>query len=156
MFLVNLALAALYMALMHSTAFLTFLVGFVIGFVIVWFYGKASGTDTYPGRMAGLLLFFAYFIKILIKANLQVAWEIITPSLHMTPRIVKYPVRGMSEPEITWLANAITLTPGTLSMDLDEKGEHLYIHCMYAQDRDEAIAALDELREELLRGVFGR
>lgn len=154
-FLINLVLAALYMALTGDTSFLSFVVGFVIGFLIVWFAGKTSGHDTYPGRMLGLLWFAGYFVKILIKANFDVAWEIITPGMHMTPRMIKYPVHGMNAVQVTWLANAITLTPGTLTTDIDDAGEHLYIHCMYAQDRDKAVADLDELRDKLLRGVFG-
>ena len=74
----------------------------------------------------------------------------------MHPRIIRYPVTGLSHTQMTTLASAITLTPGTLSADVDEAGQTLYIHCMYAHDRDAAVADLDELRDRLMREVFGR
>ena len=84
------------------------------------------------------------------------AWEIVTPGLRMTPRIIRYDVADLTPVEVTTLANAITLTPGTLTMDVDERGDTLYIHCMYADDRDAAVAELDDLRRRLMEGVFGR
>ena len=93
-------------------------------------------------------------MTILVKANLEVAWEIITPGFGMEPRILRYSVAGLSDVEVTTLANAITLTPGTLSADLSEDGETLFIHAMYARDRDQALAAVDQLRHWLLREVF--
>ena len=61
---------------------------------------------------------------------------------------------GLTDVEVTTLANAITLTPGTLSADLSPDGETLFIHAMYAEDTDEALAAVDQLRYALLREVF--
>ncbi|MEM6505352.1 MAG: Na+/H+ antiporter subunit E, partial [Planctomycetota bacterium] len=52
------------------------------------------------------------------------------------------------------LANAITLTPGTLSADINDAGDTLYIHAMYAEAKKDATRDLDELRDKLLRLVF--
>ena len=59
----------------------------------------------------------------------------VTPGLSMTPRIIRYPVSGLSPIELTTLANAISLTPGTLSIDVSPDDEWLYVHAMYAEDR---------------------
>lgn len=153
-FMLNLLLAVVYVALLGEVAFFDFAIGFVIGFVIVSLINRTRDSVSYPGRCLALLRFAGYFLVILTKANLQVAWEIITPGFTFKPRIVRYPVDDLNDIEITTLANAITLTPGTLSADVDDEGKNLYIHCMYAGDRDAAIAELDALRHRLLREVF--
>jgi multicomponent Na+:H+ antiporter subunit E len=132
----------------------SFIGGLVFGFFVTSVYARATGYPGYGHRLWRLLTFVGYFLKILAKANLQIAYEAATPDLKMKPRIVRYPVAHMTDVEKTTLANAITLTPGTLVVDIDEGGRHLYVHCMYAQDREAAIRDLDELATNLHRGVF--
>lgn len=132
----------------------SFIGGLVFGFIVTSIYARATGHASYGKRLWRLVKFGGYFLKILTKANLQIAYEASTPDLNMKPRIVRYPVAHMTDTEKTTLANAITLTPGTLVVDIDDDGRHLYVHCMYAQDRDAAIRDLDELATNLHRGVF--
>lgn len=153
-FLLNLFLAVVYVALAGDVSFLSLLTGFIIGLLIVTLVARATGQSSYLKRVLGLVRFGAYFIYILVKANYEVAREVLTPGFTMTPRIVRYSVEGLSDVEITTLANAITLTPGTLSADINDEGTLLYIHCMYAEDRDAAVAAIDELKVWLIREVF--
>ncbi len=153
-FLLNLFLMVVYVLLLGEVSFLGGLAGFIIGLLIVTLIGQATGRGGYLRRVWGALRFGVYFIYILTKANLGVAKEILTPGFSMTPRIIRYPVHGLSEVEITTLANAITLTPGTLSADITDDGQMLYIHCMYAESREAAVAELDELKVWLLREVF--
>lgn len=169
LFLFNLFLAGLYVVLTGTPTFFNALVGFVIGFIVIRVYSLASGERSYSIRILRMIRFVVYFVYILIKANLEVAWEIITPGYTMTPRIIRYDVRGLTDVQVTFLANAITLTPGTLTADVSEatgydpatgevthRSEYIYIHCMYAGDRPQAVAAIDELRDHLLRDVFGQ
>ncbi|MEM7625379.1 MAG: Na+/H+ antiporter subunit E [Planctomycetota bacterium] len=153
-FLLNLFLAVVYVALAGDVSFLSLLTGFIIGLLIVTLIARATGQSSYMRRVWGLFRFGVYFVYILVKANYEVAREVLTPGFTMTPRIIRYSVEGLSPVEITTLANAITLTPGTLSADINDEGTVLYIHCMYAEDRDAAVAALDELKIWLIREVF--
>ncbi|MEM1108389.1 MAG: Na+/H+ antiporter subunit E [Planctomycetota bacterium] len=143
-----------YVALAGEVNFLTLLTGFVIGLFIVTLIGQATGRGGYLRRMYGACRFGVYFIYILVKANIGVAKEILTPGFGMAPRIIRYSVEGLSDVETTTLANAITLTPGTLSADISDDGDTLYVHCMYARNRDAAVAELDELKAWLMREVF--
>ncbi len=153
-FMLNLLLAVIYVALLGHVSFLDFAIGFLIGFVIVSLINRVTGSGQYLGRLLAITCFAGHFLVILTKANLQVAWEVITPGFTFTPRIVRYPTGDLNDAKVTALANAITLTPGTLSADFDEHTRTLYIHCMYARDRDAAIAELDDLRDRLIREVF--
>jgi multicomponent Na+:H+ antiporter subunit E len=154
MLLLNLLLALLWMFMWASYDIYTLTAGLVVGYLLVGFVSRATGQINYGTRIWKLLSFTAYFITILFKANLQVAREVITPGLGMSPRIIAYPVEGMSDIQITTFSNALSLTPGTLTTDIDEDGATLYIHCMYARDREQAMAGLNELRERIMREVF--
>jgi len=153
-FLLNLFLMAVYVALSGEVSFFSALAGFVIGLLIVTMIGRATGNGGYVRRVWGVVKFGVYFLYILVKANLEVAREILTPGFTMTPRIIRYPVDGLTPVEVTTLANAITLTPGTLSADITDDSSVLYIHCMYAEQREDAVEAIDELRNWLMREVF--
>ena len=153
-FLMNLFLAVVYVLLTDRAGALNFMTGFGIGYIVVWLYGKATGGPSYAYKLWKLLRFAVWFMLILTKANLQIAWEIITPGMHQTPRILRFPVEGLGDVEITTLANCITLTPGTLVVDVSDDGHWMYIHCMYAEDRQRAIDEISELADRLHREVF--
>jgi multicomponent Na+:H+ antiporter subunit E len=150
LFLLNILLAMLWMFMWGSFHSYSLLAGLLLGYLLLGIVSRTTGAQSYGTRGWRFMLFSIYFIRILIKANLIVAWEIITPGYQMTPGIIRYPIKGMTDFQITSLANAITLTPGTLSVDLDDKTEFLYVHCMYAQNRPEAVKDLDELRDRIM------
>ena len=66
------------------------------------------------------------FFYAMAKANIDVAYMVITGKIN--PGIVKISPNLKSDASITLLANSITLTPGTLSVDIDEENNDLYIH----------------------------
>ena len=152
-FLLNIALAAAW-CLLNSFDGWNFVAGLVVGSFVVDAYSRLVLDYSYYARGWSMLVFLLYFIKILNLSNLKVAMEVLTPKHHQTPRIIRYRVGDMSASRKTVLANAITLTPGTLVIDESPDGEFLYIHCMYAQDRAEAIDELDELNEAIEKGLY--
>jgi multicomponent Na+:H+ antiporter subunit E len=77
-----------------------------------------------------------FFFKELFMANLKVTWDVITPKFYMQPGVIAYPLVAASDLEITILANLISLTPGTLSLDVSEDRKILYFHAMYIQQGD--------------------
>lgn len=154
LFLLNLFLALVYALLTEDSSLSNLVIGFVIGYIVTTITSVTVGKTNYALKGFRLLRFAMYFIKILIQANWQVAREVVTPGYQMQPRIIGYDVTGMSPAEITTFASAITLTPGTLSADINDAGDTLFVHCMYAGERSEAVADLDDLRNRLLHDVF--
>lgn len=152
--LFNIALTLLWMMLNRDTTFLNGVLGFALGALVVELGLRAAGNGRYLAPLFGLFRFAVYFTIILVKANLEVAWEIITPGHSMHARMIRYDVTGLSDIQVTTLANAITLTPGTLSADINDDGDTLYIHAMYAEKKEDAVKDLDELRDKLLKLVF--
>jgi multicomponent Na+:H+ antiporter subunit E len=83
------------------------------------------------------LMFIAYlfpFFLAMAKANFDVAYRVITGKIK--PGIVKIKTNLETDLGLTVLANSITLTPGTLSVDVDEKTNDLYVHWIYVKNKE--------------------
>lgn len=78
----------------------------------------------------------------LVASSSRVAWDILTPTVYARPRVVRIPVEDLNDVAITVLANAITLTPGSLALEVSDDRQYLYVHLMYAEDRDAAVRAI--------------
>jgi len=82
--------------------------------------------------------FFAYYIPVFIwecfKANLDVAYRVLHPALPINPAIVKVKTKLKTHTAMTFLANSITLTPGTMSVDIDADNGILYVHWINAKE----------------------
>lgn len=104
--------------------------------------------------------YFAYYIPVfvweMIKANLDVAYRVLHPGLPIRPGIVKVKTNLKSEAGRTFLANSITLTPGTLSVDIDEENGFLYIHWIWVKDTDieKATELIVRRFEKILARIF--
>lgn len=150
----NLVLALVWCLLTGSATPWNFIAGLLVGAAVVSVYGSVSDQRHYVRSILSVLRFGVYFFAILTKANIQIAREVVTPGLTFRPRIIRYNVSHLGEVERTTLSNAITLTPGTLVVDISPDGNWFYIHCLYGQNRDRAIADINELARRLHEGVF--
>jgi len=135
--LLNILLALAWMFLTGDLDFMNFFEGFVIGFLILWVSKYASESSRYIYKIPKVISFVAYFIYELIIANIKVAFDVVTPRHRMTPSIIAVPLTAEKDYEITILANLITLTPGTLSLDVSTDKKVLYVHSMYVCDPQE-------------------
>ena len=107
-------------------------------------------------RVLSAVLYFFKFLFEMVKANVHVAYIVIHPNVPIKPGIVKIKTNLKKESGITVLANSITLTPGTLTIDVNpEKGE-LYVHWIdvLTTDVDEATIQIGSKFEKLLTEVF--
>lgn len=141
-FLANILLTFIWVALTGSFAFANVAFGFLLSYFLLFVITKGSGKARYFRMVPKVVSFFFFFLYELIKANIQVAWEVGTPSFHMTPGIVGVPLDVTSDSEITMLANLITLTPGTLSLDVSGDKKTLYVYSMYITNREEFIEGI--------------
>jgi multicomponent Na+:H+ antiporter subunit E len=93
--------------------------------------------------------FLLYILWETLLANLRVARDVITPSYYTRPGIIALPLDAETDTEITWLANLLSLTPGTLSLDLSEDRKELYVHVMFLHD-------VDKVKEQIKSGFERR
>jgi multicomponent Na+:H+ antiporter subunit E len=138
-FLSNLLLSFIWLAVTGTFTFENFVFGFILSFVLMWLITTDRREEKYFNRIPKLIGFIFFFLYELVKANIQVAYDVITPRYYMNPGIIRIPLDAKSDLEITLLANLITLTPGTLSLDVSDDRKVLYVHAMYVNDKDEFI-----------------
>jgi multicomponent Na+:H+ antiporter subunit E len=155
-FLLNILLTFVWVALTGSFVFINFLFGFLLSFAIMWVISRSSGDDKYFTMAWKVVTFIFFFLYELIKANIQVAYDVITPKFHMTPGIVRVPLDAKTNLEITLLANLISLTPGTLSLDVSDDKKVLYVHSMYISDKEEFISGIKNGFEKRLLEILRR
>ncbi|MFH1772385.1 MAG: Na+/H+ antiporter subunit E [Candidatus Omnitrophota bacterium] len=104
--------------------------------------------------------FFTCYLPVFIwecfKANIDVAWRVVHPMLPINPGIVKVKTNLKTDTALTFLANSITLTPGTLSVDIDKDNGFLYIHWIdvKAKDVQQATKLIVERFEKILIKIF--
>jgi multicomponent Na+:H+ antiporter subunit E len=91
-----------------------------------------------------LLVSFAYQ---LVLSNIAVARTVLTPGLAFRPGIVRYPTELKTAFAVTWLANLITLTPGTLTLDISPDQRTLFIHALDITDPAAVVASIRDAFE---------
>ncbi|MGF1552895.1 MAG: Na+/H+ antiporter subunit E [Paracoccaceae bacterium] len=88
-----------------------------------------------------IVFLVVYFAKELILSAVRVFIDVLTPGLSSTPRFVAMPLDAKTDLSITMTANLITLTPGTLTVDVSDCRRYLLIHAMYAEEGADAVNA---------------
>ncbi|MBX3363825.1 MAG: Na+/H+ antiporter subunit E [Phycisphaeraceae bacterium] len=136
----NIVLALLWAAMTETFSAPNLVVGYGVGFVVLLMLRSVLQERKYfkdVGDVIGLLI---YFVVELFLANLRMAYYTVMPLNRMRPGVIAVPLERMNETELTILSNLITLTPGTLSIDIgedDETGKQvLYVHVMWYVDPD--------------------
>ncbi len=142
--LMNTLLAVIWMALTGTFSTANFIFGLILGYLMMWISTKDPEERKYFKKVPKTISLFFYFLYELVKANLQVAYDVATPKFFMTPGIIGVPLDAKSDLEITLLANLITLTPGTLSLHVSDDRKILYVHAMYITDRESFIRSIKD------------
>ena len=105
-------------------------------------------------RPLAALRFLVYFLVKLVEASLVVAWEVVTPRNRINEGIVAVPLAGVSDLLTTMVANSISLTPGTLTIEVGEDAKVLYVHVLHLRDVEQVRSDVHRL-ELLAIKAFG-
>jgi len=153
-FLLNIMLTLVWTALTGTFTYINLLFGFIVSFFVLWIISRNSPDRRYFTIAFKIISFFFYFLYEMLKANFQVAYEVVTSNLHMKPGFVKMELEARTELEITLLANLISLTPGTLVIDVSDDRKVMYIHGMYLEDREKFIESIKDGLEKPLLSIM--
>jgi len=125
-----------------------------LAFVLARLYPDRTLKLFQPLRWLWFVFYVFYFFYYCIKANLDVAYRVLHPDVPIRPGIVKVRTELQTDIAKTFLANSITLTPGTLTIDID--GADLFIHWINitTDDRNEQTAIIVKRFERILRRIF--
>jgi multicomponent Na+:H+ antiporter subunit E len=128
--------------------------GLVVGGGLMLAFPAAGPGPVGPVRPLKALRFAVYFLYKLFEATLVVAWEIITPGENITEGVVAVPIVGATDAVITLVANATSLTPGTLTLEVRRNPATLYIHVLHLRSVEETRLEILTL-ERLALEAFG-
>lgn len=142
LFIINILLMFVWVLITAHFDIINFIVGFAFSYVAIWVSLGQRGKSKYFKKLPAMIAFFFYFLWEFLKANFFVFYDIVTLKHHMNPAIIAVPLTVETEMEITIFANLISLTPGTLSMDVSNDKKVIYVHTMYLKDKEHFIAEL--------------
>jgi len=128
--LLNLGIAFIWMFFHNTYNVGTFFIGFLLGMGLIFAMRRFLPQEIYFRKVIPIARLILLFIKELILSSLVVAREILRPKLRIRPGIIAVPTKLKSDIEVTLFACLISLTPGTLTLEVSAEGDILYIHCM--------------------------
>ncbi len=137
LYLINILLALAWVAVTGSATISNFIFGFLLGAGALYLIREQVGSLGYFQRARRILSLAFLFLYELVLSAWRVAVLVVQPRMDLKPGIFAYPLKVDRDFEITMLANLITLTPGTLSVDVSEDRRFLYVHALDCSDPDQ-------------------
>lgn len=150
-FLSNLLLAAVWAGASGKPTASSFAFGFLLGYLVLLLLAPIQGGTSYHGRVWRLIAFIVLYVWDFTLASLRVAYDVLTPRFHMKPGVIRIPLEARTDLEITIFANLLSLTPGTLALDVSRDRDQLYVHAMFIDGDDP-----DRLRRAIKGRLEGR
>ncbi|TFE03776.1 Na+/H+ antiporter subunit E [Jeotgalibacillus salarius] len=151
--LLNFFLAFLWMFLTGSFSISSFIIGYLLGLLVIYVLRRFFQTRIYILRVWAILKLTLLFTYELIKANIEVLAIVLRPKMDLKPGIFKYDTKLEHGWEVTLLSLLITLTPGTLVVDVSDDNGTLYIHALNAADIKSNISSIREGFEKAIMEV---
>lgn len=133
-YILSLVFAIVWVAVTGSATLHNLIFGFALSTLALWIVRGEMGARGYWRRLGRILLLLALFLKELALSAWKVAVLVMSPRMDLKPGIFAFPLTVTRDFEITLLANLITLTPGTLSVDVSEDRRTLFVHAIDCSD----------------------
>ena len=146
LFALNLILAVGWAAVTGSFSLTGLAIGFVLAFFVLRLLKPLWGDTGYFRRTIASVKLVGRFLYELVVSSIKVAHDVITPPILARPGVIKVPLDVRTDAEIAVLANLVSLTPGTLSLDVSPDNRELYVHAMFV---DSPQAVRDEIKNGL-------
>lgn len=153
--LLNLVVGLVWMLLHDRWDAETFSVGYFIGLVTIFLMRRFFPTPFYGKKLWAILKLLYLFVIELFLSTIVVVRQVTRPKLNIEPGIFKVQTRLKSDWEITLLSTLITLTPGSVVMEVAPEDGRLYIHAMDATEFERSIIKTKTKFEEAILEVTG-
>ncbi len=135
---------------------LNFVIGFLLAYIaLALAWGKNRKKHPYFRKVLLSVGFTFYFIRELVLANVRVAYYTLAPLKNLRPGILAIPLDGgMNDTGLTFLANTVSLTPGTLTLDFSSDRSTMFVHFMHIDNAEEMKAEIKEGFERRIQEIF--
>ncbi|WP_438312169.1 Na+/H+ antiporter subunit E [Sporosarcina sp. FA9] len=151
--LLNFFIALVWMFMSSSINPTTFVIGYLIGFLLIFMMRRFFKDRIYTVRLWAAFKLMLLFFRELTLSNISVLLLVIKPKLNIKPMIFALPTELEHDWEITLLSSLITLTPGTIVINVSDDQNTLYIHAIHVDDVDEAIDSIKNTFEKAIKEV---
>lgn len=153
---VNVLLAVAWAGLTADFSIRNLAIGQLLGFGALWIASPLfEGPSRYFRSSVNIAKLIGHFLYELVVGSLQVTWDVLTPVHRARPRIISVPLDVTTEAELLLLTNLVSLTPGTLSLDVTDDGRRLLVHTMFGEDEAAQIDEIKNGMERRVREIFG-
>lgn len=152
-FILNLFIAFLWMLFKDEDVFRlpTFVIGFLVGIVIIFLMRRFFGGQFYLRRLFSIIKLVIIFISETLQSAVVVIKQILAPEIKIKPGIFRYETILESDPEVTMLALLLTLTPGSVVMEVTPAGNVFYIHAMdIEKNKYDLIRSLNKFEKAIM------
>lgn len=133
----------------------TFITGFLIGSFIVWLMRRFFGRSFYLQRAISVIKLLLIFASEIFHSSVVVIKHILSPKLDLEPGIFAYKTILKTDWEVTTLSLLLTLTPGSVVMEVNETGDVIYVHAMdltrYKEDLERSLKRFEKAIMEVTR-----
>ena len=144
-----------WLAITGSVTAANLLLGLGIATAATWLLRRTFALPRFGHRLWASLILTLLFLREVLLSAVRVSAIVLKPNLKgLRPGIVAFPLSVKTDAEITLLANLITLTPGTLSVDVSDDRSMLYVHVLDLRDRDAVVAEIANGFETRVKAVF--
>lgn len=147
----NMLLALLWVILSGNYNIGNLAAGMLLSYLVLAYVARDKPTfANYFGKLPKIISFILFFLWDLTKANARVAYDVLTPTHLMRPGVIAIPLDIKDEAGISMFASLITVTPGSLALDVSSDRKVLYVHLMYLDDEGRQLAELKALEARVL------
>ncbi len=161
-FILSLILLGLYIVYTGAISITELILGLISAFIVSYIFSREWIQDTGKLTLKRLAMLLAYFVKyftiIEAKAHWSVVKAILSPNMNIKPAIVRVPHSLETDFGIVTVANSITNTPGTVTLEVDDEGKALFVHWLFAEttEDEEAREKISKEFEEWAKLIFER
>lgn len=102
-------------------------------------------------RIYYIIEFLIFYLFTLVKSNLKIAADILTPKMKIKPGYVDVPLNFKTDTGLLLFSNLLSMTPGSLSYDISEKKDKISVHILYMKNEEEIQKELITIRDKIKR-----
>lgn len=151
--LVNIFIAFLWMFFQDEWEFLTFLSGYIVGILILFFIRRFFQKPFYLFLVWAVLKLLFVFVRELISSGIVVMRQVLRPKINITPGIFRLDPDLEGDLEITLLSLLICLTPGSVVMEVTPDSKSLYVHAMDIPESKNSVLKSQKIFERAIKDV---
>lgn len=153
-FAINIIIAAVWMLLQETLTWESFIVGYFIGVAVLYFTARRMDSPLYTRPLVAFMKLSVVFFVEVVKSSVRVAYLVLHPRLPVSPGLITVPLDVKSDEAITMLAGLISMTPGSLSVEVSDDRAFLYVHALEADDPEGSVAEFKHVFERRIMEVY--